>query len=106
MRTWLALLVAPMLALADQGVSYAAVGWTCARENALVGHGVHALFLAATIATAFAAWRVRVETRAATDERDASRHFLAGVGIASAALACLVIVAMWIAHGWISPCNG
>jgi len=105
-RIWLALLVASMLALADQGVSYAAAGWACAREHAIAGHGVHALFLAATIGTALAAWRVRAETRAAADERDASRHFLAGIGIASAALAALVIIAMWLAHAWISPCNG
>jgi len=106
MRIWFALLVAPMLALADQSVSYAAAGWTCARANGFVGHGVHALFLAGTITAAVLGWRLWLETRvAAPDERTASRHFLAGVGIASAVLASAVIVAMWIPHWMLSPCG-
>src|SRR5881394_1480630 len=104
MRIWFALLVAPMLALADQGISYAAAGWTCARQNALVGHGVHAAFLAGTITAAFLAWRLWRETRAgdAADERTASRHFLAGIGIATALLAAATICAMWIPNWLLS----
>ena len=104
MRIWFALLVAPVLALTDQGISYAAAGWTCARQNMMVGHLVHALFLATVVTAALLAWRLRRETAAAADERMASRHFLAGVGIASSALAGLIIATMWIANGLISPC--
>ena len=106
MRIWLALLVAPALALLDQSISYAAAGWTCARQAGLVAHGVHALFLAGTIVAAILAWRLRLETRAATNERDVNRHFLAGVGIASALLAAVVIAAMWFPNWLLSPCYG
>jgi hypothetical protein len=106
MRIWLALLVAPTLALTDESISYAAAGWTCARQNAFVMHGIHALFLAATLAATVAAWRLWIETgrAGAGDERTASRHFLAGLGIAVAALASAVIGAMWIPNWLLSPC--
>src|SRR5437867_2641457 len=49
MRTWFALLGAPFLALADQSVSYATVGWSCAHQHTLVVHAVHGVFLAAIV---------------------------------------------------------
>ena len=106
MRIWFSLLVAPLLALTDQSISYAAAGWTCARQNAFVAHGVHALFLAGTIAAAVVAWRLWNETRATApgDERTASRHFLAGLGIAAAVSAAAIIVAMWVPNWLLSPC--
>ena len=104
MRIWLALLAAPALALTDESISYAAAGWTCARQNAAVMHGVHALFLAGTLAAAVMAWRLWIETRGAGDERAASRHFLAGMGIACATLSAVVIAAMWIPNWLLSPC--
>jgi hypothetical protein len=104
MRIWFALLVAPMMALADQGISYAAAGWTCARQNAFVGHAVHAIFFAGAVTAALLAWQLWLETRASADEHTASRHFLAGIGIASAALAAAVIAAMWIPNWVLSPC--
>ena len=104
MRIWLALLAAPALALTDESISYAAAGWTCARQDAFVMHAIHVLFLAATLATAVMAWRLWIETRGAGDERTASRHFLAGLGIAVATLASAVIAAMWIPNWLLSPC--
>ena len=104
MRIWFALLIAPALALADQGISYAAAGWTCARQNGPIAHGIHALFLVATLTAAVLAWRLWRETRGAGDELTASRHFLAGVGVAAAALAAATIAAMWIPNWVLSPC--
>jgi hypothetical protein len=104
MRIWFAILISPFLALTDQSISYAAAGWACARQNAAVAHGIHALFLVATLAAAVLAWRLWHQTRAAGDELTASRHFLAGVGIASALLAAGVIAAMWIPNWLLSPC--
>jgi hypothetical protein len=105
MRTWFALLAAPILALSDQGISYAAAGWTCAHQGTWVPHAVHgAFFVACTMAAvgAFQLWRA---TRpAAADEPMARRHFLAGVATASATVSSLAILAMWLPNWMLSPC--
>jgi len=106
MRIWFALLAAPMLALADQSIAFAMTGWACAHQQALAMHGVHALFLAATVAATIAAWGLwRSTLRAKTShETLARRHFLAGLATASAALSALVIAAMWVPNWMLSPC--
>ena len=45
MRTWFALLGAPVLALMNQSVSYATVGWSCAHRHPLALHAVHGAVL-------------------------------------------------------------
>ena len=102
MRIWFALLAAPILALADQVVAYATVGWACAHE-----HAVHALFLVAVIAGSVPAWQLWHATRSAKagNETLARRHFLAGLAFASAALSILVIVSMWMPAWVIAPCT-
>src|ERR671937_2074358 len=79
MRTWFALLGAPVLALADQSVSYATVGWSCAHQHTLVVHAVHGVFLAAIVIGTLFAWRLWRETRPvrAQGEEPARRHFMA-----------------------------
>jgi hypothetical protein len=91
-RTWPALLLAPSLALADQGVAYAMVGWSCASQNQGVGHLVHAAFLLAILATLIP---MRHNSRAAFFTQTA---FLVG------ALSAAVVVAMWIPQWVLSPC--
>src|SRR5436305_12125176 len=104
MRIWLALLIAPILALTDQSVAYAAAAWACgAHQGVAVMHAVHALFLAAIATTTVMAWRHWQGTRSTT-ERSATRHFLAGIATASAALSALAILAMWIPNWLLSPC--
>jgi len=91
-----ALIVAPLLALADQSAAYALVSWSCVHTGTLAIHGVHLLSLAATIAAAviaFARWRSTTEHR-----------FLVGIATAAATLSALAIVAMWIPVWLISPC--
>jgi hypothetical protein len=91
-----ALIVAPLLALADQATAFAMVSWSCTHTGTLAIHGVHLVFLAATVAAAaiaFARWRSATEHR-----------FLCGVATASATLSALAIVAMWIPVWMISPC--
>jgi hypothetical protein len=102
MRIWLALLVAPILALTDQSVAYAAAGWACGR-NAFAIHLVHAVFFTAIAVATALAWRHWHATRETT-ERSATRHFLAGVATASGALSALTILAMWIPNWLLSPC--
>ena len=106
MRIWFALLVAPILALTDQSIAFAMTGWACANQQAFAMHGVHLLFLAATLAATIVAWgRWRATLRAKTsDETLARRRFLAGLATASGALSALVIAAMWVPNWMLSPC--
>jgi hypothetical protein len=106
MRTWLALLVAPILALADQSVAYATVGWACANQQAIAVHAVHIVFLVAVVAATFAAWQRMRETAAMKSGGEATprRHFLAGLATASGALSALAIVAMWIPAWVLGAC--
>jgi hypothetical protein len=104
MRIWPALLLAPTLALADQVVAFAAVGWTCAHARPIVLHAIHALFLVATAATLAPAWQAWGASRGRADAAAQRRHFLAALAIASAALSALVIAAMWLTTWFIPPC--
>ena len=106
MRTWFALLGAPLLALADQSISYATVGWSCAHQHTLVVHAVHGVFLAAIVIGTRFAWHLWRETRAlrAQGEEPARRHFMAGLAAASGALSALVVGAMWLPVWILSPC--
>jgi hypothetical protein len=106
MRIWFALLVAPILALTDLSVAYALTGWACAHQQVLAMHGVHVLFLAATVIGTLAAWG-RWRTTSSWKSRSetlARRHFLAGLATASGALSALAIAAIWIPNWVLSPC--
>jgi hypothetical protein len=105
MRIWFALLLAPVLALADQSVSYAMAGWACAHQHSVAAQGVHFVFLAAVVAATIMAWQLWHATPArGADEPAVGRHFLAGLATASGALSGLVIIAMWIPNWMLSPC--
>jgi hypothetical protein len=107
MPIWFALLAAPLLALGDQAVSYASVGWACAHQQALAVHAVHALFFTTAVVATFPAWQLWRSTRstASGDETVARRHFLAGLATASSTLSALVIAAMWMPTWVISLCS-
>jgi ferric-dicitrate binding protein FerR (iron transport regulator) len=107
MRTWPALLLAPVLALADQSVAYAMVGWSCASQNHAASHWVHAAFLLATIATLVPAWRAHRTTRASAGrprERGSREAFTAQLALLVGALSAAMIGAMWIPQWVLSPC--
>jgi hypothetical protein len=104
MRVWPALLLAPALALADQVVAFAVVGWACARGEPVIVHVVHVAFFVAAAATLPFAWRDWKASRtgqAAARERES---FLAGLAVGSAALSTLVIAAMSLPTWLIAPC--
>jgi hypothetical protein len=107
LKTWFALLAAPMLALMDQVISYATVGWACTHQHATVVHAVHVLFLVAAAAGTVPAWQLWSETRigSARNEAVARRHFLAGLAVAVGALSMLVIASMWMPTWIIAPCS-
>jgi hypothetical protein len=106
MRTWLALLLAPVLMLADQSIAYATVGWACARQQVLVMHAVHAGFLLAMLVATFLAWQLWHQTvpSEGSDETLKRRHFLAGLAMASGLFSALVTAAMWLPTFIIPAC--
>jgi hypothetical protein len=110
MRVGFALLIAPLLALADQSVAYALAGWTCAHGHEVVAHATHALFLAATVAaTAFAWTAARTAFDATRTEGPFSTHrhdAMALCALALGAYSAVVIVSMWIPQWMLSPCSG
>jgi hypothetical protein len=106
MAVWLALLVAPFLALADQSVALAMTSWACAGQHELALRVVHVPFLLATIAAAVWAWVHWRRTAAPAGDSESVRrsHFMAGLGIAVAALSSLAIVAVWAPTWVLSSC--
>ena len=106
MAIWLALLVAPILALADQSVALSMTAWACRGQHALALHVVHLPFAIATAATTLLAWQRWRETAAgpAAGDATARSRFLAGMAIGVSALSLLVIVTMWAPTWLLSSC--
>lgn len=106
MRIWLALLLAPLLALTDQSVGYAVSGWACSHQQTFATHGVHFVLLAAVLVSTLLAWQLWRATAPgpSTPHEVEVRHFLAGLATASGALSALVIAAMWYPSWVLSPC--
>jgi hypothetical protein len=107
MRIWIALIVAPLLALADQAVAFSMVGWACAHQTPALLHASHALFLALATATAVIAcvqWRGPGNAAASANDAARQLRFLAGIATTVASLSALAIAAMWIPTWMISPC--
>ena len=106
MRTWIALIVAPLVALADQAVAFAMVDWGCAHQSIWAVHLSHLVCLALATLAAWAAWSRWRETTVSsgTGEATVQFHFLAGVAMMVATLSAVAIVAMWIPTWMVSPC--
>lgn len=103
-RAWPALLVAPSMALAHLSVVYALTTPSCATQQLVALHAASALVLLVALgctAMAVAAWRREREPSTPAGER---RVFVAQVSSGVGALACLVIVALWIPPFLLSPC--
>jgi hypothetical protein len=99
-------ILAPLVALADQSAAYALVEWSCGRNNTTVPAVVHLVFLTVAIAMTLVGWR---QCRASTaggrsDAAAATQHLIAWVGMAAAALSALVIAMMGVGAIVLSPC--
>ena len=109
MKIWLALLAAPVLALMDQVVSFATVGWACAHQHNVAVHAVHALFLVAAVASTVPAlqlWRGKgAGMNIGGNETAARRHFLAIVAVGVGTLSVVIIASMWMPTWVISVCS-
>jgi hypothetical protein len=112
MRTWLALIIAPSLALACQSIMYALVTPSCSLQTRVLVHlvGAAALALAAVLALlARGDWIHYAAGVADGPDNDTAdpanaRRFLAAVVRAVASLSALVILMMWFAAWVLSPC--
>lgn len=108
MRTWPGIILAPLLALADQSVAYALVQWGCAYQQHGTLQLVHAVFLVAALATLIPAWpgamRRKLADRALPGDSHDRHHFMSVLSLMVGSLSALVIVALWIPQWVLSPC--
>jgi CBS-domain-containing membrane protein len=112
MRSWSALVLAPLSALAAQSIMYALVMPSCAHQLRWPLHlaPAVALVIAALLtALAFRDWKHHYHEPAPPDHDSSdprtSRRFLAMVGTAVGSISCLVIAAMWFGAWVLSPCS-
>lgn len=106
MRIWVALIVAPVLALTDQIIAFALVHWACANQNTWIVHLSHAAFLLILAVLAVSAWLRWRETAmsASAAQAPVQFHFLAGIATTITVLSAVAITAMWIPTWMISSC--
>nr|HET7859278.1 hypothetical protein [Caldimonas sp.] len=118
MLSWPALLLAPLVALAQQSIAYALVTPACAQPSRGVLHAVAAVSLVLVLAMTAMAWRawrappapgeVRGDERAVTFAdgigASARRRFVDLVAVAVGALSALVCVVQWLPIWMLSPC--
>jgi hypothetical protein len=112
MRSWLAIVVAPTVALAVQSVMFSMVTPACSTQTRLQLHLAAAVALAIVLVLgvlAFSESSVHRKEPASHDsdatEGTAPRRFLANVGSAVAGISALVIVGMWFALWVLTPCE-
>lgn len=94
-RTWPALILAPVFALASISLGYALVTPACERASAWLVHAVVLLFLALSVASTVGAWGSLQAAR---------REFLPLVSTWSGAFFSTLILVQWLALFIVSPC--
>ena len=120
LRSWPALLLAPLIALADLSVVYSLVTPACMRQDRSGLHAVAAASLVIVLALTMLAWRAwRDETarvqgdarvamaqgpRADGDAAADRQRFVALIAVLVGALSGLVCVALWLPIWLLSPC--
>lgn len=111
-RSWVALIVAPTVALLTQGLLYSLVSPSCGVQMRVNLHIAAAVALAIVVVLAVVAFGESSLRRRepAAQERDQTqppqpRRFLANLACAVAALSALVVAAMWLAVWVLSPCS-
>jgi hypothetical protein len=112
MKSWLALVLAPTVALATQSVMYSMVTPSCSTQTRLQLHLFAAVALAVVVVLAVLAFSESSLRRPEPGSPDsdeghpaARRRFLADMASAVGAFAALVIVAMWFAAWVLTPCE-
>ena len=113
MRSWLALIVAPSLALLAQAIMFALVTPSCMEQTRSLIHGVAAVFFVITAVLtvlAYTDWKrygALPGQPPDSDEADpaSTRRFVAMAATGVAALSTLVMLAMWIGVWVLWPCG-
>jgi hypothetical protein len=112
MRIWLALIIAPSLALACQAILFAMVTPSCGMQTSsglhLVAAGAFALAGVFTLLAQYERAR-RAGNSGQTEDSDSSdpsrsRRFLATIATGVGSFSCLAIAALWITVWVLSPC--
>jgi hypothetical protein len=108
MRIWLALILAPGLALACQSIMYSLVTPECSTQTRTAIHAVAAVTLLLCVVFTLIA-RASSAPAVSTADHDVSdpsgtRNFLAIVAAAVGTISSLTVVGMWIAAWVLSPC--
>jgi hypothetical protein len=111
MKSWLALVLAPSIALGAQSVMYSMVTPACSTQTRLELHlaaAVSLLLVMVLAVMAFADSSLRRGEPVSPDSDEAQppapQRFLADIATAVASLAGLVILAMWFTLWVLSPC--
>ena len=112
MKSWLALVLAPTVALATQSALYSMVTPSCSAQVRFHMHLTAAVALAIVVVLvvlAFAESSVHRREPGSPDSDEARapvpRRFLASMAAAVGALSALVILGMWFALWVLSPCE-
>jgi hypothetical protein len=111
MKSWLALVLAPSIALGAQSVMYSMVTPSCSTQTRLELHLAAAVALLVVVVLAVVSFSESSLRRGEvgspdSDEahRPVQRRFLADMATAVASLAALVILGMWFTAWVLSPC--
>jgi hypothetical protein len=112
MKSWLALVVSPTIALATQSTLYSMVTPSCSAQTRLQLHLAAAVALAIVVVMGVLAFGEASLHRGEPVSHDsdeghvhARRRFLAHMASAVAALSALVILGMWFALWVLTPCE-
>jgi hypothetical protein len=112
MKSWLALVVSPTIALATQSTLYSMVTPSCSAQTRLQLHIAAAVALTVVVVMAVLAFSessLRRDEPASHDSDEGHAHvrrrFLATMASAVAALSALVILGMWFALWVLTPCE-
>jgi hypothetical protein len=106
---WIGVLVPPLAFLTNLEVAYALVPAACHARNVLLVYLVHAVCLVLTVLaglTALRYWRASGAVwPGGAGGRLSRTQFMAGLGVLTALLFGLVIVAQWIPSFILDPCQ-
>jgi hypothetical protein len=118
--SWPALLLAPLVALAQQSIAYSLVTPACAQQSRAVLHAVSAVSLVLVVALTALAWRAwrgdgartardsggkRAVTVADGGGASARPRFVELVAVIVGALSALVCATLWLPVWMLSPCT-
>jgi hypothetical protein len=107
MHAWPALIIAPLIALAQQSIMYALVPPACDRHTVVLLHLAGVVAIGACAALTWGALKRWRATRppVGQDAQDEQRpHTLALVAVMAGGLSTLVCATMWAPVWMVSPC--